>query len=115
MSHVRHGYNHDEYGGTNALSSEDMKIVEKTVKSCYSRKRNRIVVYEWKRGIAPLESDGSSEGTRNLVVSSYWSMCDYQDDGWNPSTYNFWPQFNVGAFLHPKSKTIVTHPLLNYK
>jgi len=46
LSHVRYGYNHDEYGGTHALSSEDMKIVEKTVKSCYSRKRNRIVVYE---------------------------------------------------------------------
>jgi len=35
-----------------------------------------------------LKEDGFSEGTLSLVVSSYWSLCYYQDDGWNPSTYN---------------------------
>jgi len=35
-----------------------------------------------------LKEDGFSEDTLSIVVSSYWSLCYYQDDGWNPSTYN---------------------------
>ena len=85
---MHYGYNHEEHEGTHDLSSKDMKIVEKLSTLGIIELRNRRVVYEWKHGIAPMESDGFSEGTLNLVVSSYWSMCYYQDDGWNPSAYN---------------------------
>lgn len=39
LPHVHYGYNHDEYGGTTALSSKDMKIVVKAVNAWYNRKK----------------------------------------------------------------------------
>ena len=39
LPHVHYGYNHEEYEGTQALSSKDIKIVEKAVNSWYNRSK----------------------------------------------------------------------------
>lgn len=39
LPHVHYGYNHEEYEGTQALSSKDIKIVEKAVNSWYNRNK----------------------------------------------------------------------------
>ena len=39
LPHVHYGYNHEEYRGTHALSSKDLKIVEKAVNSWYNRNK----------------------------------------------------------------------------
>lgn len=39
LPHVHYGYNHEEYRGTHALSSKDIKIVEKAVNSWYNRNK----------------------------------------------------------------------------
>ena len=39
LPHVHYGYNHDEHGGTHALGSKDIKIVEKAVNSWYNRNK----------------------------------------------------------------------------
>jgi hypothetical protein len=39
LPHVHYGYNHEEYRGTQALSSKDIKIVEKAVNSWYNRNK----------------------------------------------------------------------------
>ncbi|HFI2472210.1 TPA: hypothetical protein ACGO11_000540 [Streptococcus suis] len=39
LPHVHYGYNHEEYGGTHALSSRDLKIVVKAVNSWYNRNK----------------------------------------------------------------------------